>query len=564
MFKKEVIKLIGSEIKKGDQEIDGLLETPPNPEMGDFAFPCFILSKELKSAPNTIATDLASKLKPTGSISRIEAKGPYLNFYLTKADLAESILSKVYKEKDCYGKKKSNNKTVVIEFPAPNTNKPLHLGHVRNLLLGESVARILEANGYKVVRVDLINDRGIHICKSMYAYQKWGDGKQPDKKSDHFVGDYYVLYNTKVKDDPKIEEETRKMLLLWENRDRTTIDLWKQMNKWAIDGFNQTYKRLGIAHEKVYLESKMFEQGRAIVLDGLKKGVFQKDKDGNVLAPLEEYGMPNRVLLRADGTSIYITQDVYLAQNRYEDFHYSKSIYVVGNEQNLHFQQLFKVLELLGFKQAKDCYHLSYGMVSLPEGKMKSREGTVVDADDLFDSVKDLAKKEIQKRHKLNNAELEERAETIGMGGLRFFVLKYDPQKDFMYNPQESISFEGETGPYIQYTHARICSILRKHGNETNTQIDFSKLSLESEKNLISTLADYPAALEESAKNYKPSTLARHLLSLSQQFNEYYHKTPVLKADKETMEARLLLIYCVKEVIKSGLNLLGIQSPEEM
>ncbi|MBU1975690.1 MAG: arginine--tRNA ligase, partial [Nanoarchaeota archaeon] len=400
------------------------------------------------------------------------------------------------------------------------------------------------------------------LCKSMLAYKKWGESKDPNKKSDHFVGDFYVMYSKKAKDDEGLEKEVRQMLLQWESRDKVTIELWEKMNKWAIDGFNQTYARLGIKHEKVYFESQMFEHGKKIIQDGLKKGIFEKDEEGNVFVPLEEYGMPNRVLLRADGTSIYITQDIYLAMSRFKDFNFSKSLYVVGNEQNLHFRQLFKVLELLGFERYQDCYHLSYGMIFLPEGKMKSREGTIVDADNLIDEVKQEAANEIKKRHKLQDAELNTRAEMIGMGGLKFFVLKYDVAKDFVFNPKESISFEGETGPYIQYAYARICSILKKNGLPVTDKIDFSLL--DQEKHIIQHLADFPQVIQDAAKHYKPSTVARFLLSLSQDFNEYYHKTPILKTDENTKLARLFLITCIKDVICSGLNLLGIDAPEQM
>jgi len=566
VFKEVIIKLLKKEIK-GPIE----LETPPDSKLGDYAFPCFELAKKLKKSPIEIAKNLASKLKSNKYIKEIKSTGPYVNFFVNETILNEITLNEVLNEKENYGSWPKKNKRVVIEYPAPNTNKPLHLGHVRNMLIGESLSKILEFNGYKVFRVNLNNDRGIHICKSMLAYQKYGKNKTPEsekKKSDHFVGDFYVLYNKKLKQHPELDKESQEMLKKWEEEDKETVNLWKKMNHWAINGFNETYKIFGIKHDKTYNESDHYDKAKDIVLNSLKKGIFKKDEEGNIFVELEKYKIPNKILLRADGTSVYMTQDLMLAKLKYADFKMDKSIFVVGSEQKLHFRQLFKILELIGFKNFDGCYHLAHGMIALPEGRMKSREGTVVDADNIVDDMLTLAKQEIKKRHELDKKEIEKRAEQIGMGALNFFILKYDALKDFVFNPKESISFEGETGPYIQYAHARICSILRKFGKKIDKGfIDKAGLSLLKEKqetDLIKLLGKFSDVVENAASSYKPSLIARYLLDLSQSFNEFYHIHQILKEKEELRNTRILLINCVRQVLKNGLNLLGIEAPERM
>ena len=565
VFREAIIKLLKKEVKKPIE-----LETPPDSKLGDYAFPCFGLAKELKKSPIEIARDLALKLKPNKYIREIKSTGPYINFFVNNEILNQAILKEILNQKEKYGSSVKKNKRVVVEFPAPNTNKPLHLGHVRNMLIGESLSRILEFNGYNVFRVNLNNDRGIHICKSMLAYKKWGNAKTPEsenKKSDHLVGDFYVFFNKNLKKHPELENEVQDMLRKWEAGDKETVDLWKKMNNWAFKGFNETYKKFGIKHDKVYNESEHYKKAKDVVLDGLKKGIFKKDEDGNVFVELEKYKMPNKILLRADSTSVYMTQDLMLAQLKYKDFKMDRSIFVVGSEQKLHFRQLFKILELIGFKNIDGCYHLAYGMIYLPEGKMKSREGTVIDADNIVEDMISLAKKEIQKRHDLDKKEIDKRAEQIGMGALIFFILKYDALKDFVFNPKESISFEGETGPYIQYAHARICSILRKSRIKVENLIKDANLSLLKEKEeteLIKLLGKFPELVENAASSYRPSLISRYLLDLSQGFNEFYHIHQILKEKEEVKNTRILLIYCIRQVLKNGLNLLGIEAPEKM
>jgi arginyl-tRNA synthetase len=565
MFKGEVAKLLAKATNLKEKDIEPLIEIPPSPELGDYAFPCFILAKQLKKAPNMIAEELSKKIKLKAPVSEVKAVGAYLNFFVDKSSIAGSVVKDIINCAACYGSWPLKKEKVMIEYPAPNTNKPLHLGHVRNMLLGNSISNILAFAGYQVIPVDLVNDRGVHICKSMLAYQKWGKNKQPDKKSDHFAGDYYVLYSQKEKEHPELEQEVQELLRKWEANDKEVVSLWEKMRKWALDGFKQTYALFDVHHKKVYYESEIYQHGKELILEGFKKEVFSKDEKGAIVADLEKEGLGKKVLLREDGTGIYVTQDLYLAKVKFDDFKMDKSVYIVGNEQLYHFKVLFKLLEMLSFPFAKNCYHLAYGMIYLPEGRMKSREGTVVDADDLVKEMEKEAEEEIKKRHaELKKQEVDKRKEIIGMGALKFFILKYDPMKDFTYDPKESISFEGETGPYVQYAHARICSILR---NVKKFEPEKIKVALKHEKELclITLLADFKNIVHEAAEQYKPSLVARYAISLAQAFNEFYHECPVLKAEnEEAMNSRLVLIFCVKQVLKNALDLLGIKAPEEM
>jgi len=557
IFKKRIIDSLKKHIKVEESSI----EVPPDPGFGDYAIPCFSFAKVLKKNPNQIAGELKKKVKKDDIIIDVKNIGPYLNFYINNIRLSEHVLKIIFKYKNNFGKTK-DKKIIMVEYSSPNTNKPLHLGHIRNIVIGKSLSNIYLFKGNRIIQSCLVNDRGIHISKSMLAYQKWGKNKPPDKKSDHFVGDYYVLFNKNLKKNPGLEAGAQELLRKWEKKEKDVMSLWKTMNKWAEEGFIETYKSLGIRFDRYYHESKIYNKGKSIVEDGFKKGKFKKI-DGAITAELEKFKLPDKVLMRADGTTLYMTQDIYLAIKKFDDYSLDKSIYVVGSEQKMHFAQLFKILELLGNKKVKDCHHLSYGMVYLPEGRMKSREGTVVDADDIINDMQNLAEKEIKKRHKkLSEKEVKRRAEIIGLGALKFFMLRTDPGKDMTFDPKESISFEGETGPYVQYVYARIASIQRKYGKRINDKVDFEALG-DDEKPLIKLLFNFPDIVKEAA-NYKPSIICRYLLDLSQEFNEYYHKIPILNAEKEQMLARLLLISCIKEVIKSGLNLLDIDVLGEM
>ncbi|MFA6889051.1 MAG: arginine--tRNA ligase [Candidatus Woesearchaeota archaeon] len=555
----EIIKKI---LKQHISEpIEISLETPDH-KFGDVAFPCFALAKHRKKSPQLIAHDLAVKLNSVlpSDIEAVSAEGPYVNITFNKKNIALLVLTKIQTQKESYGSTQQKQK-IMIEFSSPNTNKPLHLGHIRNNTLGDSIARIFTFLGNEVIKACLVNDRGIHICKSMLAYKKWGHNKNPDKKSDFFVGEFYVLFAKKATEHPELEQEAQEMLQLWEKGDKETIALWKKMNQWVYDGFEKTYAQLGITFHRYYYESEIYTFGKEIVLDGLKRGIFF-EKEGAIVAPLEDVGLPNKVLMRSDGTTIYMTQDIYLAQKKFIDYPLQSSVYVVGSEQNLHFQQLFAILNQLGYKWANSCYHLSYGMVNLPEGRMKSREGTVVDADTIINEMTTLAKEEISKRHpELSSIELQNRSRQVGLAALKFHMLRTDAAKDMVYNPKESISFEGETGPYIQYTHARICSILKK--TKLPEKLDLQGLG-EKENYLITLLEKFPATIEDAAKHYKPSYITRYLLDICQEFNSYYHDVNVLNAEENIKNARLYLLNCIKIVLENGLNLLGIEAPDEM
>jgi len=479
---------------------------------------------------------------------------------------------------------------IMIEFSSPNTNKPLHLGHIRNNLIGNSISNILKAVGHNIIKVNLVNDRGIHICKSMIAWQKFGNGETPqssNKKGDHLVGDYYVLFDKEYKKqvDELIkkgtnEEEAKKqapilleaqeMLRKWEAKDPEILKLWETMNNWVYEGFDKTYERLGITFDRIYYESQTYELGKNIVLKGLHNNILYKKDDGSIWADLTEYGLDHKVLLRSDGTSVYMTQDIGTAHQRFEEYHIDKHIYVVGNEQNYHFQALIAVLNKLGFDWANKLVHLSYGMVELPEGKMKSREGTVVDADDLMDEMTETAyqmSKELGKLDGLSNNEKNEIIRMIGMGALKYFILKVDPKKNMIFDPKESIDFNGNTGPFIQYTYARINSLIRK-AEEQNISITKPKSLVElkdKEKELIKLIYDFPYIVASSAEELNPAVIANYCYELSKTFNQFYHEFPILKEkDEDIRQIRLILSKNTSKTLYKGMNLLGIELPDRM
>ena len=477
---------------------------------------------------------------------------------------------------------------VMIEYSSPNTNKPLHLGHVRNNLLGWSLAKIMEANGYRVVKTNIVNDRGIHICKSMLAWQKWGNGETPassGKKGDHLIGDYYVLFDKHYREEVKelvaegMDEERAKqeaplireahdMLVRWEQGDEEVRSLWKMMNDWVYEGFDETYRALGVAFDKIYYESQTYLVGKKKVEEGLAKGLFFRKEDGSVWADLTDAGLDQKLLLRSDGTSVYMTQDIGTAQMRFEDYPIDKMIYVVGNEQNYHFQVLSLLLDRLGFKWGKELVHFSYGMVELPNGKMKSREGTVVDADDLVATmISDARQMSEDKVNKLENISEEERqqiARIVGMGALKYFILKVDARKNMLFNPEESIDFNGNTGPFIQYTHARIRSILRKAQDEAPSSLVNAQPNAK-ETTLIQKLNEFPAAVEQAGKDYSPSGIANYCYELTKEFNQFYHDYSILNAESDDAKAlRLVIARNVAKTLKNGMALLGIEVPERM
>ena len=464
-------------------------------------------------------------------------------------------------------------KRVMIEFSCPNTNKPLHLGHMRNDSLGESVSRILKADGAEVLKVNLINDRGVHICKSMLAYKEFGEGKTPEAvgvKSDRFVGDWYVRFEQWSKADPSAMERVRKMLIDWESGDEEVRALWKKMNDWAVSGIKETYRRTDVSFDRFYFESETYLQGKADILRGLEEGIFYKESDGSVWVDLAPIGLDKKVLLRADGTSLYITQDLGTAVARHKDWPFDQMIYVVASEQQYHFKVLFYVLEKLGYSWAKNLRHLSYGMVNLPEGRMKSREGTVVDADDLLNELAQMAKEEMKNKEKSAEVEnVDETAEKIALGALNYFLLSKSPTKDMVFNPKESLSFNGETGPYLQYMATRITAILSKfeERKEEFSGIEFvpEKLSSAQERRLIKSVLAYPDRVRKAAVEMDPSVLTEYLYDLAKTFSRFYHDYPVLNAeDKETGVARLKLVKAVLEVMKKAFYLTGIPYLKKM
>ncbi|MBR9700945.1 arginine--tRNA ligase [Candidatus Woesearchaeota archaeon] len=554
-FSERIIGLLASL----DIEAHNLLEVPPDPKLGDFALPCFTLAKEQRKPPAKLAEELANKIGADDIIDRVTNTGPYVNFFIKRTALAEQVTEAALAGK--LWRTGDQMRKVMIEYPAPNTNKPMHLGHVRNMTLGNSVSRILKKDGNKVIQVNLNNDRGIHICKSMLAYQKWGDDKQPDKKTDHFVGDYYVLFAQKEHHDNSLNDEAQQMLKLWEKGDRNVRKLWEKMNKWALDGFKETYARYHIKFDKEYFESEVYEQGITIVKE--KKELFATDEKNNIIARLEHLGLPDKVVLRADGTSVYVTQDIALTMKKIKDYSPNLQIWVIGNEQNLYMKQMFAILKIIGIND-ETFHHLSYGYVSLPEGRMKSREGKVVDADDILDELEKLAAIEIGKRREdWPEKKIQDTAKIVAEGAIKFFMVKYDPVKDFTFDPKNSLSFEGDTGPYLQYTHARICSIIRKSGKIPN-KADLKLLIEDEEQEVIRQLARIPDSFRAAAEGLKPSSLAMTLLELGRAANSFYHACPVTQAEAPIRDARLMLLTAVKNILSEGLDLLGITAPEEM
>ena len=555
---------------------------------GDFTLVTFPLLKLSRKSPEATANEIGEHIVAnTPQISSFNVIKGFLNLVLAPAFWAECFNEIATTEN--YGDAAPSGRTIMIEYSSPNTNKPLHLGHIRNNLLGYSVAQILKANGHNVIKVNLVNDRGIHICKSMLAWQLYGAGETPASsgmKGDHLVGKYYVEFDKHYKAQIKelvaegmSEDEAKKkapimlqaqeMLRKWEAKDKEVYDLWQTMNGWVYDGFDVTYKALGVDFDKVYYESQTYLLGKSLVQEGLDKGVFFRKEDNSVWIDLTADGLDQKLLLRGDGTSVYMTQDLGTALSRFEENKLDDMIYVVGNEQNYHFQVLKLVLKKLGYEWSDNIYHLSYGMVELPEGKMKSREGTVVDADDLIADMVSTAREMSDELGKLEGCSEEEAANVcrmVGLGALKYFILKVDPKKTMLFDPRESIDFNGNTGPFIQYTHARICSVLRK---AAEAGIDYSSCGevelLAEEIELIKSLAELPAVVAAAGENFAPSMIAAYAYELAKSFNGYYHDHSILREENEAKRAmRLQLASVVAQVIRKSMSLLGIEVPERM
>jgi len=542
----------------------------PSFEVGDLGFGCFPLAKTLRRSPKEIAERLAEAIVLPEPFREARAVGPYLNVFLDRGAFLAALCREIQGAGEGYGRApQGSGDRIALEFSSPNTNKPQHLGHVRNNLIGMALAAILEAAGHEVVKVNLINDRGIHICKSMLAYQRWGEGATPesaDMKGDHFVGHWYVRFAQEAEADPSLTDQAQDMLRRWEQGDPETVALWRTMNGWVYDGFEGTYRRLGVAFDRVYHESETYLHGRAIVLDALERGLCTRLADGAVQIDLAADGLDTKILLRRDGTSVYMTQDLGTAVRRVEELDPDRLFYVVGSEQNYHFQVLFTILRQLGYPWAERCRHISYGMVYLPEGKMKSREGRVVDADDLLDELEALSAQAVRDKHPdIPDGELALRRRQIALGALKFFVLNVTLEKDIHYDPEASVSFEGDTGPYVQYAHTRICGIVRKAAEQDLAAPDFAQLGNDSETALGLLLMAYPRAIRDAAESCNPARLAGHVLDVARAFASFYHDTPVLQADTPgLLAARLELIQATQLVLANGLALLGIEAPERM
>lgn len=629
---------------------------PPSPDMGDYAIPCFPFARSLKKAPVAIAQEIANAFSPTDLIEKLQAVGPYVNIFINKTQFSKIVCSTVSVQKSDFGRGEKKQKQIMIEYSSPNTNKPLHLGHLRNNILGMAVANILEFYGYDVTKVNLVNDRGIHICKSMLAYQKWGNEDTPEKsgiKGDHFVGKYYVLFDQKLKEekelyskkhnidtdafsssvcknlkqqvsackDPKEKKEMRQrlkgleknasafndefllnsklyseaqsMLQKWEKEDEDTRALWKMMNAWVMAGFHETYAILGCEFDTYYFESETFSLGKQYVQEGATKGTFIKKEDNSIWVKGEslkkgnpegfkKFSPKDKLLLRADGTSVYITQDIGTTIMKNKDSSLDQCLFVVGEEQGLHFKTLFTILDILGFSWAKKCRHISYGMVTLPEGKLKSREGTSVDADDLVAEMQQRVIKKIRTNEKINVSEekVEQTAKDIALAALKLFLLNISREKSLLFDPNKAISgeesneeatgqsnaiaFSGDTGPYIQYGYARIFGIFRKANIEITSDVDYSLLSSLQEQTLLHKVADFPNAIASAAENDSPHVISGYLLELTKLLFKFYGAHKVIDTEEETKKARLLLCKTVAQVIKNGMNLLGINVPERM
>lgn len=538
---------------------------------GDYTLVVFPLLKMSHQAPDATGNAIGEWLLANcPEISAFNSVKGFLNLSLSGVYWQEQLES-VSSDAD-FGRLPSTGRRIMVEFSSPNTNKPLHLGHVRNNLLGASVSELLKAAGNEVIKVTLVNDRGVHICKSMYAWQQRFDGATPEstgKKGDHLVGDCYVEYARMEKEDPSVIDKVHEMLVKWEEGDPQVRALWEKMNSWVFDGFDQTYKALGISFDKTYYEHDTYLLGKELVQRGLDMGVFQRDPDGSVWCDLTADGLDRKLLLRSDGTSVYITQDLGTAEKRFSEYSLDSHIYVVGDEQNYHFQVLKLILKKLGFAWSDQIYHLSYGMVELPEGKMKSREGTVVDADDLIAKMYEEAKATSDESGKLAELPEEEKDKlyhTIGLGALKYFILKVDPKKKMLFNPKESIDFNGNTGPFIQYTHARIMSILRKAGEQgISAVLDKDVVLSPKEVRLVKLISAYPQKVAEAADAFSPALVANYCYELSKEFNQYYHDTVILReADRKLLEMRLVLISTLASVLRKAMNILGIELPDRM
>ncbi len=555
MFKEKIAEAIAKKVDVKKEDI--LKEIESNTKFGDFSLPCFFLASKLKKNPAQIADEL-SKIKFPKEIEKAESQGPYINFFIDKKLFNESIIKEILSEKENYGRCIKKGRKIMVEYSSPNTNKPLHLGHLKNNSIGMSLSNILEFSGAKVIKTNLLNDRGIHICKVMYAYKKFSKKKKPDKKQDHFVGDLYVLYSKNS--DEKTEREVLEMLNKLEKKDKNVLRLWKEINKWAEKGIFETYKKFGTKFDVIFKESQFFNKAKEIIRDGLKKKVFSKESDGGVIANLDP--LPNKVILRKDGTSLYVTNDLALTKHKFDNYNLNEAIWVTGSEQKLYFEQLFRIFFLLGFDFSDRCVHVPYGMVLLESGKMKSREGKVVDADGLIEEVNELAKKEILKREKLSENELVKRAKAIALSAIKFYLIKVDIAKDVLFDPEKAVSFDGYTGPYLQYAYARASNILKKI-KDKKEKTDYFLLKENEEAELIRKLAEFRGVIKIASEKLRPDFVANYSYQLCQKFANFYDKCSVINAGEEK-QARIGLVKAFRHVLGNCLKLLDIELLERM
>lgn len=571
-----------------DVEPDILMPSATKKEFeGDLTVVVFPVLKMSRKSPEATAGEIGEwMVANVPDVQKFNAVKGFLNISIDRGYWLRLLLEIAADPQFGFKKADENSDLVMVEYSSPNTNKPLHLGHVRNNLLGYSLACILEANGHKVVKTNIVNDRGIHICKSMLAWQKWGDGVTPEssgKKGDHLIGDFYVAFDRHFKEEVKnlmesenltedeakekspLMNEARRMLRDWENGDPTVRELWQKMNSWVYAGFDETYKRLGVSFDKIYYESDTYLEGKDLVLKGLEEGKMYSKDDGSVWADLTDEGLDHKLLLRADGTSVYMTQDIGTAKLRYQDYPIDRMIYVVGNEQNYHFQVLSILLDRLGFKWGKDLTHFSYGMVELPEGKMKSREGTVVDADDLIDTMVNAAAEMSADRFKdMTAEEAAEVSRMVGLGALKYFLLKVDPRRNMLFNPKESIDFNGNTGPFIQYTYARIQSVLRKAVGFDPKDVTGGEPN-DKEAVLIRKIDDFRNVVADAGRNCSPALIANYAYDLAKEYNQFYHDYSILREENpQIRNQRLLISQTVARTLKAAMSLLGIEMPERM
>lgn len=589
-----ISEIISNSVAKAVAELYGITVEPndvvtqkPRKDVeGDISVVVFPFVKAAHKSPEAVGAEIGEWLK--SNVAEVENAEPTKGFLNIKINplFWAGVLRDIADTPD-FGLRHAdeNSDLIMVEYSSPNTNKPLHLGHVRNNLLGYSLARILEANGHKVVKTNIVNDRGIHICKSMLAWKKWFNGVTPEtagKKGDHLIGDCYVAFDKHYREElaelqakgmteeeaeqaSTLMAEARDMLRRWEQGDEEVRDLWRTMNSWVYAGFDDTYRRLGVDFDKIYYESDTYLEGKELVLKGLEEGSMYRREDGSVWADLTPDGLDHKLLLRSDGTSVYMTQDIGTAKLRYRDYPIDKMIYVVGNEQNYHFQVLSLLLDRLGFKWGKDLVHFSYGMVELPEGKMKSRTGTVVDADDLMDEMESQAREASADRlAEMPEEEARETARKIGLGALKYFLLKVDPKKNMMFNPRESIDFNGNTGPFLQYTYARIRSVLRKAGEYSEAEAT-NAVPNEKESLLIQKISDFPAVVAEAGRAYSPSIIANYAYDLAKNYNQFYHDYSILREENPSVRAlRLMLSDVTARTLKTSVGLLGMEMPERM